>query len=66
MAEQFHASPRRAMMRILAAMARSATPVQDAAWNAAALRHLQDIAASLHFYSSPALTKYICRGKHAV
>lgn len=56
---------RRATVRILGAMARSAEPVQDAAWNATVLRHLQDIAASLHFYSSPALTKHICRGEHA-
>ena len=56
---------RRSTMRILGAMARSAEPVQDSAWNAAALRHLQGIAASLHFYSSPALTQSVCRGEYA-
>jgi hypothetical protein len=53
---------RAAMMRCLAAAATSAQPVQDAAWNAVALRHLQSIVASLHFYSSPALTQRISTG----
>ena len=56
---------RRALVRILGAMAGAAEPVQDAAWNAAALRHLQGIAMSLHFYSSLALTQAICRGEVA-
>ena len=43
-------------MRCLVAAARSAQPVQDAAWNSAAVHHLQSIAMSLPFYSSPALT----------
>lgn len=53
---------RRATVRIMGAMARAAEPVQDPAWNATALRHLQGIAASLHFYSDPALTQTLCRG----
>lgn len=53
---------RAAMISCLAAAATSAQPVQDAAWNAVALRHLQSIAASVHFYSSPALTQRISTG----
>ena len=53
---------RAAMMRCLAAAATSAQPVQDATWNAVALRYLQSIAASVHFYGSPALTQRISTG----
>lgn len=56
---------RRATMRILSSMARSAEPIQDLTWNAAALRHLQIIAESLPFYSSPELTQSVCIGEHA-
>jgi hypothetical protein len=51
------------MIKCVAAAARAAEPVQDAEWNQVALRHLQSIAASLHFYNSPALSLSAGTGK---
>ena len=53
----------KAMIKCIAAAARAAEPVQDAEWNQIALRHLQSIAASLHFYNSPVLSLSAGTGK---